>query len=48
MPPSNIEAARAFADLVARLGCRTGSAPTRLRSMTFWAGAGFSRTWELA
>lgn len=48
MPKPDTVAAEAFAGLVAEFGCRAGSGPTRLRTMTFWAGAGFSRAWEPA
>jgi hypothetical protein len=41
-------AARAFADLIAEMGCWSATRSPRLKNMTFWAGAGFSRAWEVA
>lgn len=47
MTRSDIAAAQAFADLVAEMGCRATLRSPRLRNMAFWAGAGFSKTWEV-
>jgi SIR2-like domain len=48
MSRSDKAAARAFADLIAEMGCRSATRSPRLRNLTFWAGAGFSRAWEAA
>ncbi len=50
MPGSKTSAAHAFARLVAEMGCsrRPPVETLRLRHLTFWAGAGFSRAWEQA
>ena len=50
MTRPDVAAPRAFSSLVAEMGCmrQPAARPARLRNVTFWAGAGFSKAWEAA
>jgi hypothetical protein len=48
MTGSDTPAAHTFADLVAEQGCSRAARSPRLRNLAFWAGAGFSKAWEVA